>query len=194
MGWNMQYFCLVILTLAFNFIFLEVSHILRKTHRVSVSGKACVLCSVVWRALFLLWGGVGGVVEKFLEPVLCPLLEFSAWTPLTFKDLCGLLTGFGLPQCQSVQGVAVWEQGRVNGGQFLHLGLGGPHSGMPDNVLGRMALRGEKRGMGLPPAPMSPIVQLWSWGTVHFLPQLWCFGGNSENDKTGLSDHYVFPS
>lgn len=53
-----------------------------------------------------------------------------------------------------------WEQGRVNGGQFLHLGLGGPHSGMPDNVLGRMALRGEKRGMGLPPAPMSPIVHL----------------------------------
>lgn len=48
----------------------------------------------------------------------------------------------------------------MNSGPVLELGLGGPLSGMPDNVLGGMELRGEKRGMGLPPALAFPVVQI----------------------------------
>jgi len=67
--------------------------------------------------------------------------------------------------------VAVWEQGRVNSGQFLDLGLGGPHSGMPDSVLGRMVLRGEKRG-GIAPSPCPLLYSSEVGGLCTFIPAM----------------------
>lgn len=49
----MKYFCLVTLSLAFRFIFLEVSHISMKSHRVSVAGKAPVPWPTVPQGLLL---------------------------------------------------------------------------------------------------------------------------------------------
>lgn len=56
-----------------------------------------------------------------------------------------------------------------NGGQWAVFGLGTgwpTYSGMPDSVLGMMALRGEKRGMGLSQPPC-PLLYSSGFGGLH---------------------------